>query len=135
MIDTVLLIEDDPATQMLNKIYIQRALFAKNIYQAYNGNEALQIYEKIQNGELPIESLPQVVLLDLNMPIMDGWEFLSVFLSIYPSFAEKTKIFILSSSVNPEDMSKALTFKNITMYLTKPFDEKQIEIASKMVRN
>lgn len=133
MIDTVLLVEDDPATQMLNKIYIQRAMFAKTIFQAYNGYEAIQLYEKIENGELPIESLPQVVLLDLNMPVMDGWEFLSVFFSLYPSFAERTKIFVLSSSIDPDDKIKALADKNITMYLTKPFDDKQIEIAAKIV--
>ncbi|RAR75407.1 response regulator transcription factor [Flavobacterium aciduliphilum] len=69
--------------------------------EAYNGVEALAYYEKLEQGAVSLENLPEVVLLDLNMHVMDGWDFFETFKKRFPKYFSQTKIFILSSSINP----------------------------------
>jgi CheY-like chemotaxis protein len=122
MIKTVLVIEDDSITMYLNRIILESASFCNNIAEATNGNEALSFFENIENGDNPIDNLPEVILLDLNMPIMDGWEFFETFVQRFPEFAKKTNIFILSSSIEPKDQERVLKNPNIAAFLSKPLD-------------
>lgn len=122
MIKTVLVIEDDSITMYLNRIILESASFCNNIAEATNGIEALSYFEKIENGDNPIDNLPEVILLDLNMPIMDGWEFFETFIQRFPEFAKKTNIFILSSWIDPKDQEKILKDPNIAAFFLKPLD-------------
>ncbi|MFP5042691.1 response regulator [Parasediminibacterium sp. JCM 36343] len=122
MIKTVLSIDDDKVVQFLHRDIIESELFCEQLLEAYNGEEALDFYNKFQSNGEPIANLPEVILLDLNMPGMNGWEFFEAFEKRYPQYIEKTKIFILSSSINPADISKAKTEKNIVAFLEKPLD-------------
>ena len=133
MFHTVLSIEDDSTTQFLNKLTMESAGFCENIIQANGGEEALAYYEKLENGEEPTLQLPEIILLDLNMPVMDGWEFFEAFEMRFPHFIEKTKIFILSSSVNPKDATRATEEKNIAAFLAKPLDDKQLNTIKEML--
>jgi CheY-like chemotaxis protein len=128
MIKLVLLIEDDSITQFLNRHIIESFAFCENIIEAANGLEALNYYEKLENGAEPIENVPEVIILDLNMPILDGWEFFESFKNKYPNFLEKTKVFVLSSSINPEDIRRANNDRNIAAFLEKPLDNDKLEV-------
>lgn len=123
MIKTILVIEDDFVTMFLNREILEFANFCDNIVEATSGNEALSYFENIEKGDNPLDNLPEVILLDLNMPVMDGWEFFEIFVQKFPEFAKKTKIFILSSSINPKDQERALKDPNIAAFLSKPLDE------------
>jgi CheY-like chemotaxis protein len=122
MIKTVLVIEDDLITRFLTREILTSRNFCENIVEAQNGSEALSYFENLQKEDNPMDVLPEVILLDLNMPAMDGWEFFDAFSENFPEFIKKIKIFILSSSINPEDKERALNEPNIADFLYKPLN-------------
>ncbi len=134
MIKTILSIEDDRGTQLLNKIYLKESKFCNNMIEAWNGREAILFFEKLEKGEEPIENLPELILLDINMPLMGGWEFLDHFGTRFPQYAKGMPIFILSSSINPDDKEKANSDSRIICLLEKPFDFEQIDIARRLLK-
>ena len=82
MLNKILCVDDDPITLMLCKKVIERTSFAQEIITAQNGEEAFQYFKKIiaeiKKGNAV--EYPKLVLLDLNMPVMNGWEFLDLWL-------------------------------------------------------
>jgi CheY-like chemotaxis protein len=123
MIKKALVIEDDLITMYLNKMVLENASFCDNIVEATNGDEALAYFENIEKGDNSMDNLPEVILLDLNMPVMGGWEFFEAFVQKFPEFVKKTNIFVLSSSIDPKDQERALKDPNIAAFLSKPLDE------------
>ena len=120
MIPLVLSVDDDKVTQMLNQMIFTRCGFSKTSITCMNGKEALQFFEnKITEGNLA-HNLPNLIFLDLNMPVMDGWEFLNAFTAYYTAAFPATKIVILSSTINPLEKEKALENKNVIEFLCKP---------------
>jgi CheY-like chemotaxis protein len=130
MINKILCVDDDPITLMLCKKVIEKVSFAREIITAKNGEEAFIFFEnkylEIINGDNP--EYPTIVLLDLNMPVMNGWEFLDAYLSnefnkIFPD----TKILILSSTIDPNDMEKSKTYPMVFEFLSKPITVEMME--------
>lgn len=109
------IIDDDPififGTQRMMKI----ANFCESFMIFHNGKNALDTLEKIILAD---GILPDLILLDLNMPIMDGWEFLDEFIKI--KCRQKITIYIITSSIDSEDVKKAKTYSNVSNYLLKP---------------
>jgi len=127
MINTVLSIEDDKVTQILNGVRLKTNKFCTTMIEAYNGTEALDFFKKLDSGEISMESFPEVIFLDLNMPIMDGWDFFEIFKREFAHFKDKTKIFILSSSINPTDLERAKNEESIVAFLAKPLDTENLK--------
>lgn len=121
MLKKVLSVEDDDITQMLTEMVLLDAGFCDQVIKVYNGEEALDFFK-----HLPLEESPMLILLDLNMPVMGGWEFLESFSKNYPQFLNKTKIYVLSSSINPNNIDKAKAEMSISGFLSKPLDDEQI---------
>ena len=91
------------------------------IYQ--NGQDALDgLTAIIANGE----KFPSVIFLDLDMPIMNGWEFLEEFENIPNNNAEKVVIYIVSSSVDPRDLERIKNYKIVNNYILKPFSKEDL---------
>lgn len=127
MINTVLSVEDDKVTQLLNKFHLNANKFCTNVIQTYNGLEAIDFFKKLDSGEVSMESFPEIIFLDLNMPVMEGWEFFEAFKRDFAKFEEKTKIFILSSSINPADIERAKNERSIIAFLEKPLNAKNLK--------
>ncbi len=116
-INNVWVIDDDPIARLLIRKRLERETFCDTISEYENGLEALESFKDIKGSQ------PDLILLDLNMPIMDGWTFLD---SIRKSNLTKTRpippIAILTSSIDKEDRDQSESYTNIISFLKKPLD-------------
>jgi CheY-like chemotaxis protein len=123
MIDRVFCIDDDQITLTLCELVIKKAGFASEVVVAKNGKEGLAFFSdfftQARKGESD-EEAPQIIFLDLNMPVMNGWDFLEDFLMKYSDRIPDTKVVILSSTVNPQDFSKANQYEIVIDFINKP---------------
>ena len=130
MLDLILCVDDDPITLMLCKMVIKKSNFAKEIITAQNGEEAINYFDelKLDNLGSEINNYPQLVFLDLNMPVMGGWEFLDHFSkNDYTSFFSQTKVIVLSSTIDPKDIQKSKTYPMVLDFLSKPITKEMLE--------
>lgn len=130
MLDLILCVDDDPITLMLCKMVVTRASFAKEVATAQNGEEALNYFDELKLNNLgnTINRYPQLILLDLNMPVMGGWEFLDHFSkNDYPTLFKDCKVIVLSSTIDPDDIRKAKTYPMVLDFLSKPITKEMLE--------
>lgn len=121
-IDIACIIDDDPIFIFGTKKIMELANFCESFMVFHNGEEALNTLKPIiEAGE---ESMPDVILLDLNMPIMDGWEFLDEFIRI-PTH-KQIVIYIVTSSINPADVERAKSYDKVSNYLVKPISAENL---------
>lgn len=127
MMEQILCIDDDPITLMLSKKVIEKASFSDEIITAQNGEEALLYFNTLKYSKAKIVKKPQLIFLDLNMPVMGGWEFLDYFTS--PAYDEfnSVNVIVLSSTINPEDLLKAKKYPIIKDFLSKPITKAMLE--------
>ncbi|WP_108867874.1 response regulator [Aquimarina aquimarini] len=118
------LIDDDNIHQFIIKKIVNKLSPNQELLVFSNGEEGIN-FMKSRIGK--IEKLPDLILLDINMPVMDGWEFLEEFVTITPDIKKEIIIYILSSSDNPTDKEKAKKFDLISGYIIKPINENQLE--------
>ena len=121
-LNCILLVDDNESDNFIHKRVLERAGIADHIEIAMNGQEALDyIFPKrnMSNGESPY-SLPDIIFLDLNMPIMDGWEFLEEYNKIENIGNGKLVFIILTTSLNPADKRKAEKMLSHGCYQYKP---------------
>lgn len=123
MLDTILCVDDDPITLMLCKMVINKASFSNQIITAKNGEEALNYFKTLS----PDSKKPELIFLDLNMPIMGGWEFLDSFSTTDYSEFHTIKVIILSSTIDPEDLKKAQKYSMVFDFLSKPISKEMLE--------
>ena len=107
----ILIIEDDEITNFISKTTLGKFGF-KNVAYSLNGEEGLDY--------LKANISPDLILLDINMPIMDGWDFLEAINDL--NLCSNVPVVITTSSSRPEDKLKGTTFKNIIEYMEKPID-------------
>jgi CheY-like chemotaxis protein len=114
---------------MLCKKVITKSSFANEIITAQNGEEALKFFNTIKysNTNSAPNKNPQLIFLDLNMPVMGGWEFLDLFIRDDYSDFNTTKVIILSSTIDPADIEKAKTYPIIIDFLSKPITQSMLE--------
>lgn len=122
MLDLILCVDDDPITVMLCKKVIAKTFFSNEIITAQNGEKALQYFDAIKKSAADnvLHKLPQLIFLDLNMPVMGGWEFLESFCGSEYSDFNAIKVVVLSSTIDPEDLEKAKKYPMVIDFLSKP---------------
>jgi CheY-like chemotaxis protein len=129
MIKTVFCIDDDLITLALCEMVIKKASFAEDVVTAKNGKEGLNYFSSFfsrTNTSIP-EEPPQLIFLDLNMPVMNGWDFLEEYLMKYSDRLPETKVVIVSSTVNPEDFSRANRYDIVIDFINKPLTVEGME--------
>ena len=118
MLDTILFVDDDPITLMLCKKVISKAAFSNQIITAQNGEEAINLFRNLLDDSE--KTVPELIFLDLNMPIMGGWEFLEEFSKLTFKQFHNIKVIVLSSTIDPEDLEKIKEFPMVMDFLPKP---------------
>lgn len=111
------IIDDDQVYVYGVKKLIMYYDFCKDVITFKNGEEALGYLQP--RSEMK-DSLPEVILVDINMPVMDGWEFLDAFTKIKPSMSRNITIYVVSSSIHQDDIEKARKYSEVTDYIVKP---------------
>lgn len=125
-VELACIIDDDKIYVNLVKKIIEIKKLSENLLIYKNGKEALD-YFKASLENLSEERLPDIIFLDLNMPVMDGWEFLNEFIKIKNNFNKKITLYVVSSSIDPRDLERAKSFSLVTDYLIKPIELKKFE--------
>ena len=118
-IDTICIIDDDEIYQLFTKKAIQKLDISKRTLSFYNGEDAINYIKNLIQTD---EHLPDIILLDINMPFMDGWQFMDEFMKIKEQIKQKTTIYIVSSSIAPSDKSRAVGYEEIAGYISKPVE-------------
>jgi CheY-like chemotaxis protein len=127
MLDLIMCIDDDPITLMLFKKIANKASFTQKIITALNGEEAIQLIDT----ESVHDTKPQLIFLDLNMPVMGGWEFLDSLTKSNYFDTNNTKVIILTSSIDPKDINKSKTYASVIAFLSKPIT---VEMLQEMIK-
>ena len=122
--DRVLLIDDNDIDNFINERMITTNQFSKMVVVKNSGESALQFLR--DNSDKP-EILPQIIFLDLNMPVMDGFGFLEAYENLPESILTTCKVIVLSSSISPEDINRASTNQYVVKYVNKPLNEKYLD--------
>ena len=117
---SILLIEDDPATNFLHARAIRSEDCAENIITAEHGEAALKLLIGLIARNEPA---PELLLLDINMPVMNGWEFLTAYAQLPEDFRAGTRIIMLTTSMNPDDEARAGSTPGINGFKLKPLDK------------
>lgn len=120
------LVDDDDVFVFLTTRMLEKYKLVDLIKIFDNGYDAL-VFIKENLGN--IEALPDIILLDLSMPIMDGWQFLDEYVKINPKIGKKITIYICSSSISPDDVVRAKAINAVSDFIIKPMTkEKLIEM-------
>lgn len=129
-IDKVCLVDDDELFQFLAKRVIEETKLVDSIEIFSNGLEAITHLKTLLDNPA---HLPDIILLDLNMPVMDGWNFLDEFSKIAPQIGRKITTYIVSSSNDPADINRSRKFDAVKDFIIKPITkQKFIEMVQAM---
>jgi CheY-like chemotaxis protein len=124
-LNCVLLVDDDDGTNFINRKIIEKAGIAEYIHTSLNGKEAIDYLSKVSNEG--IYPQPDLILLDINMPVMDGWEFVEAYENLKIGQKGKIIIVMLTTSLNPDDKKKADHYNAISDFEFKPLTLKKLE--------
>ena len=120
-LDLVCIIDDDPIYVFGAKRVLEYANFCSNFMIFENGKEALDTLVPLLKKD---GDFPGIILLDINMPVLDGWAFLDELKDI--DKAKELTIFIVSSSINKKDREKARSYEMVTNFIIKPLTKESI---------
>ncbi|MFC5272171.1 response regulator [Adhaeribacter terreus] len=129
-LDFILLVDDDDATNYLNQRVIRKADINTTVEVAVNGREALEFLTnsgKFTNNQ----TLPQagLIFLDINMPGMNGWEFLEAYKKLPEDQTRKIKVLMLTTSINPDEEKRAIDIPEVKGFIHKPLTAEKLERA------
>lgn len=129
-IKNLALVDDDDVFVFLTKKTIEQTKLVDLIKVFGNGLDAINFLKENKNN---VAVLPEIILLDLSMPIMNGWQFLEEFTKINPSLGKKITIYICSSSISQDDITKAKSINEVSDYIIKPITkDKLIDLIEKL---
>jgi CheY-like chemotaxis protein len=129
--ERVLCVDDDPLCLYLAELTIKESNMANEILLAESVPAAISLLNEIfsTNDLLDSQETPTVILLDINMPGMNGWDFLEIYERDFQHLFALVKIYILSSSIDTADMIRSKQYRSVTDYIAKPLT---VEICNKL---
>ncbi len=122
------IIDDDKLTVKLISILVSKNKFCEEIQSFDNAQHAI---DKLKQNASNNGVLPDAILLDLNMPAMDGWQFLDEFMLL--PIKKEISIFIMTSSIDPVDIEMAKKYKIVKDYVEKPITSKKLDLLSNLI--
>ena len=123
---TVMLIDDNEIDNLINQKMIEASAITENIYTHTGAKSAIEFLRNMEELEVADQVLPDLIFLDIDMPLMDGFQFLDEFEKLSNVAKKKCKIVMLTSSINPQDFSRSKKYEAVKMYLNKPLSNESI---------
>ncbi len=123
-LESICIIDDDHIFVYGVKRLINEVELSDNLLVYENPVDALEEIQAMASEEKP---LPKVIFLDLNMPMMTGWEFLDEYIKIDHKDTHRTWVYIMSSSVNPKDLMRINNYSIVKNYILKPVTAEDLE--------
>jgi CheY-like chemotaxis protein len=126
----ICVIDDDDIYQFAVSRIIESAVNKSTVMSFYDGEEALEYFQSL-NGDA--DKIPDIIFLDINMPRLNGFEFMEGYNKIKAHLSKKSKVFMVSSSVDPADIQRSKEMEGIEGYVSKPLDSSLVtEIVSRL---
>lgn len=122
------IIDDDKISVKLMSLLISKNEFSEEINAFFNAQSAL---DELKKNCSNIENLPDAILLDLNMPIMDGWQFLDEF--IHLPMVKDISVFIVTSSIDPVDIEMSKKYNMLKGYIMKPITAEKLKFMTNLI--
>lgn len=123
-LNCVLLIDDDEPTNFVNQLVIDEAGYVEKIVTAESGQEALDYIASVVSKP---EAQPDLIFLDINMPAMNGWEFLDRYKLVCETLRGVHVVIMLTSSLNPDDRKRANEISKVDDFICKPLTSESLE--------
>jgi CheY-like chemotaxis protein len=118
-LNCILLIDDDEPTNFLNRLTLEQTGCSQSIHVAQSGEEALEFLRNTQR--------PDLIFLDVNMPAMDGWEFLERYRSLPSDRKADVVLIMLTTSLNPDDELRTRAIPEVSGFENKPLSQQRVE--------
>tara|TARA_R110000796_G_scaffold71409_1_gene161943 strand:+ start:15451 stop:15861 length:411 start_codon:yes stop_codon:yes gene_type:complete len=122
-------VDDDPINQFLSKVIITRNVENPKVFAFGNVQDALEF---ITNEDIKSQKI--ILLLDINMPQLDGWDFLDKFDQLDNALKQRFDIYLLSSSTDKNDINKAKFYPSVIDFIAKPLSSNSLDIVFKRLK-
>lgn len=124
----VMLIDDNEIDNLINQKMIEASNIAEHILMHTGAKAALEFLRNVEKmATIKASMLPEIIFLDVDMPLMDGFQFLDEFEKLSEDTKNHCSIVMLTSSINPQDLNKAKKSQYVKKYLNKPLSQDMIE--------
>lgn len=121
---TILLVDDYDADNFIHRLVVERYGCAEHIEVARDGKQAMDYLRECVESD---RALPELIFLDINMPVMNGWEFLEGFHALRGDKPGGAVIVMLTTSLNPDDRARAEGYPEVRSFTYKPLTESRLD--------
>lgn len=128
-IDLAFIVDDDDVYTSNLSYFIELSKFCKRLMVFHDGEEVIEYLKSVADDP---NEFPEVILLDISMPIMDGWEFLDRFMEIPRPASKDVVIYVVSSSIDHRDIERAKQYSIVSDYIVKPMS---VELLKSMIED
>jgi len=125
---SVMLIDDNEIDNLINQKMIEAANICEHIFTYSGAKSAIEFLKNMEKvaSVAPIV-IPEIIFLDIDMPLMDGFQFLDQFDKLNAETKKTCRIVMLTSSINPQDVNKSKDYDYVKKYINKPLTQENLK--------